>query len=84
MDKQSVPKSISSKSEVRDYLFKALKRDLVGPSWKEGTTEENPVEVLDLQRTLHTLTTFVATFHPLKLKNQKQLMMKSKTKMLIC
>jgi len=47
---QSVPESLSDKAEVRDYLLSALKRDLIGPSWAENTLQENPNEVLNLQR----------------------------------
>ena len=71
MDKQATPKRLDSKSQVRDYLFKALKRDLVGPSWKEGTTEENPVEVLNLQRNSPYTYYFCGYISPAKAEESK-------------
>jgi len=34
--------------EVRSHLIDSLERDLIGPSWKEGTSDPNMNEVLDL------------------------------------
>ena len=45
------PTGEESPEQVRDWLVRCLERDIVGPSWIEGTTESNLEEELDVGAT---------------------------------
>ena len=36
---------------TRDWIIKALRRDLIGPSWKEGTTDPDLNETIEIPTT---------------------------------
>ena len=42
------PTGEEKSEQVRDWLVRCLERDIVGPSWIEGTTESNLEEELDV------------------------------------
>ena len=52
---QPLPDSLDNKKSVRDFLIKALKRDIVGPSWLDEVGTENPNELLRIKKQTPTM-----------------------------
>lgn len=46
-NKQFIP-PFGDMKDIRNFLELSLERDIIGPSWKSGTTEKNLEEILDL------------------------------------